>query len=315
MVTQDQIARINELARKKKAEGLTPEEAKEQQALREAYVKSVRQNFRSQLDSIRVVDEKGKVSSLKGRDVSELIPGLKPESEYTEDEKTHVAELSDKLAREFSQSGGEPSITELGNPRKPEGEAGKEMIRRMNESHSGLTDWALTFLRLEKGEKVLDIGCGGGAALAKMADKLKDGHLTGIDYSDVSVAESSEKNAAAIAEGRMDIIGGSVSDMPFEDGAYDEIISVESYFFWPDLASDMKEVFRVLAPGGKLLLIAEMYMKEGLSETQLENSRKYAMNNLTIDGFKELFAATGFEETLIHLKEGTSWIVVEGRKA
>ena len=52
-----------------------------------------------------------------------------------------------------------------------------------------------------------------------------------------------------------------------------------------------------------------------MSGDSAENSRKYTMNNLTIDGFKELFAATGFEETLIHLKKGTSWIVVEGRKA
>lgn len=79
------------------------------------------------------------------------------------------------------------SVTELGNPRKPQGSAGVEMLGRMNESHSGLTGWALDFFNWNEDDKVLDIGCGGGAALRRMSEHIVSGHLTGIDYSDVSV--------------------------------------------------------------------------------------------------------------------------------
>ncbi|ASS75968.1 DUF896 family protein [Tumebacillus algifaecis] len=57
MLTPDKIERINVLARKKKAGTLTPEETKEQQALREEYLSVFRQSFRNQLDAIEIVDE------------------------------------------------------------------------------------------------------------------------------------------------------------------------------------------------------------------------------------------------------------------
>lgn len=57
MITQEMIDRINELARKAKGpEGLTPEEAEEQQTLRRAYIDAFKANLRSQLDQITLVD-------------------------------------------------------------------------------------------------------------------------------------------------------------------------------------------------------------------------------------------------------------------
>jgi len=63
---QSRIDRINELARKAKTEGLTPEETAERDALRQEYVAAVRRNLRSQLDNTYVVDEKGNKRPLKG---------------------------------------------------------------------------------------------------------------------------------------------------------------------------------------------------------------------------------------------------------
>ncbi len=62
---QDTIKRINELARKAKTEGLTPEEINERDALRKIYIESVRQNLTAQLDNTYIVDEKGNKRKLK----------------------------------------------------------------------------------------------------------------------------------------------------------------------------------------------------------------------------------------------------------
>lgn len=59
MVTEEQISRINFLARKSKAEGLTEQEAAEQKKLRELYIASYRQSLVSQLENTYIVDEKG----------------------------------------------------------------------------------------------------------------------------------------------------------------------------------------------------------------------------------------------------------------
>ena len=64
MSLEEKIARINELYRKSKAEGLTEEEKMEQDALRKEYIANVRRNLRAQLDSIDVVNEDGSVENL-----------------------------------------------------------------------------------------------------------------------------------------------------------------------------------------------------------------------------------------------------------
>lgn len=64
-MNQSKIDRINELARKAKSVGLTPEETAERDALRKEYVEAVRRNLRSQLDNTYVVDENGNKRKLK----------------------------------------------------------------------------------------------------------------------------------------------------------------------------------------------------------------------------------------------------------
>ena len=58
-MTDIKLKRINELARKSKAEGLTPEEKQEQQVLRQEYIAAFRASTKAQLDSIVLVDEQG----------------------------------------------------------------------------------------------------------------------------------------------------------------------------------------------------------------------------------------------------------------
>ena len=64
MITEKDIARINELYHKSKAEGLTEEEKAEQATLRRAYIDAIKGNVRAQLNNIDIVDENGKVENL-----------------------------------------------------------------------------------------------------------------------------------------------------------------------------------------------------------------------------------------------------------
>ena len=67
-ISDEKIQRINELARRSKAEGLTEEEKKEQQLLRKEFLASVRMNLKSQLDHTYVVDEQGNKRKLKQKE-------------------------------------------------------------------------------------------------------------------------------------------------------------------------------------------------------------------------------------------------------
>lgn len=204
--------------------------------------------------------------------------------------------------------------TVLGNPRKPEGQAGAAMLSRMNESHGPVTDWALSFMDATGAARLLDIGCGGGATIGRLAKLAPEARVTGVDYSPVSVEESNAYNKDLIAEGRVEVIEASVEQLPFADDTFDRITTVESFYFWPDPEENLKEVRRVLKPGGRFFLIADIYGKAGLDQAILENIELYDLFNPSKEEFHILFRNAGFIAVKIHVKEGTDWICVEGIK-
>ena len=209
---------------------------------------------------------------------------------------------------------GQKSVTRMGNPGKPAGEAGAEMLARMNASHGPVTEWGLSHITAPQDAAVLDIGCGGGATLRRLAALAPRGAVTGIDYSEVSVACSTEFNRADIESGRMKVLQASVESLPFADAAFDIITTVESFYFWPDHAANLREVLRVLKPGGTFLLIAEIHENGALPESDRENVRTYNLFNPTREQFLHLFRQAGFTQVSTHTKPGEQWIAVTGGK-
>ena len=205
-------------------------------------------------------------------------------------------------------------ITISGNPGKPVGEDGEKMLCRMNESHYAVTGWALEHWKIRENDRILDIGCGGGATLKRMSEEVRDGHLIGVDYSATSLELSGKTNAEALQQGKMDLVEASVEKLPFADNAFDKIITVESFYFWPDPAENLKEVYRVLKEQGTFLLVADIYQKENLPEQARENIQRFHLFNPTPEEFRELLENAGFEEVRIHLKDGEDWICAEGHK-
>ncbi len=208
----------------------------------------------------------------------------------------------------------EKSITEQGNPAKPHGIAGEQMLTRMNVSHYDVTSWALDFFEFSGNENVLDIGCGGGETLRRMAEKITSGHLTGLDYSPLSVKMSNQHNAESISCGKMNIVEASVEKMPFYDNSFDRIITVESFYFWKNPPENLKEVYRVLAEKGVFLIVADRYGGAKLSEGDIADIKKYNLYNPAPEEFEKLLLNAGFREVKIHMKSGTNWICAEGRK-
>ena len=202
--------------------------------------------------------------------------------------------------------------TAEGNPRCPEGEAGRAMLARMNESHAKLVEWGLAHIDFAPHDTVLDIGCGGGNTLARIAERVTEGHLVGIDYAETSVEASRAFNAALIAAGRMEILHGSVESLPFEDGHFDAVVTVESFYFWPNPEECLKEVARVVKKGGTFLLLAEIYERNDLPESIREKIAGYQLTNPTPEEFERLFRAAGFAAVETHFKDGEYWIAVRG---
>ena len=208
----------------------------------------------------------------------------------------------------------EREITIQGNPGNPTGEAGKQMLQRMNQSHYEVTGWSFNFLDLNDGYKVLDIGCGGGMTLKRMSELSKDLCLYGLDHSLVAVKETMSLNENLIESDKLKVVEGSVDKLPYKNDFFDRAITVESFYFWPNPVENLKEVLRVLKPNGKFLLVADIYEKASLSQRARENIRMFKMLNPTPEEFVSMFKQAGFTKTEIKTKAQTDWIAVLGIK-
>src|SRR5580693_8471088 len=143
--------------------------------------------------------------------------------------------------------------------RKPSGLFGRFILWDMNRHHSKLTDWGLSHVSIKKNDTILDIGCGGGRTISKLAEMASGGKVHGIDYSEESVAAAHRNNRRWIDIGRVCIRHGTVSQLPFANDTFDLVTAIETHLFWPDLPNDFREISRVLKPGGSLLIVAEIY--------------------------------------------------------
>jgi ubiquinone/menaquinone biosynthesis C-methylase UbiE len=75
-------------------------------------------------------------------------------------------------------------------------------------------------------------------------------YIIGLDYSAASIAVSRNTNAKGIEAGRVQIVLGSVAALPFSDGTFDIVTAVETHYYWPNLPANVREILRVLKPGG-----------------------------------------------------------------
>jgi len=199
---------------------------------------------------------------------------------------------------------------------KPTGLLGRFVLWRMNLSHSNVTDWGLKNISIEKHYTILDVGCGGGRTVSKLAASATEGKVYGVDYSEASVAASKKTNASMIEMGRVEIQLGSVSQLPFPDGMFDLVTAVETHFWWPNLPGDMREVFRVVKPGGRLIIIAEVY--KGANTTVSKLAEKYASRTglklLSAKEHRELFGHASYSDIQIIEERDKGWICGVGRK-
>jgi SAM-dependent methyltransferase len=143
--------------------------------------------------------------------------------------------------------------------RKPSWLPGQLFVRSMNTGHTGLTTWGLSQVSIKPDDTILDVGCGGGKTISRMAKAAERGRVFGVDYSATSVSVARRVNAAAIDAGRVDVQLGSVSALPFPDETFDLVTAVETHYYWPNIQNDLRELQRVLKPSGRVVLIAETY--------------------------------------------------------
>ena len=199
------------------------------------------------------------------------------------------------------------------NTSKPQGAMGKLMVNRMNRHHAQLAAWGVQFVDISAQARVLDVGCGGGANVRSFLMRCDGGRVDGVDHSEVSVEAARRLNIYDIADGRCSILRASVDNLPFGDGSYDLVSAFETIYFWPDLAVSFKEVFRVLAPGGRFLVVNESTGTDATAE-RFEGIIE-AMSLYTPEEIGAFMEEAGFQDVVMSERRDKPWISVIGTKA
>jgi len=202
----------------------------------------------------------------------------------------------------------------LGQCRKPRGWVGRFYAWLMGVRHAGVTTWGLSHLVVGPHFAILDVGCGGGAAVERLAAIATQGRVRGIDYSAASIATAQARNRAAIAEGRVEIQQASVSALPFGERTFDLVTAVETHYYWPEPATDLREILRVLKPGGRLAIIAETYRGQTFGALMYIPMMLLRARYLTVEEHRQLLVSAGFSDVDVHTDARKGWICVVGRR-
>lgn len=185
----------------------------------------------------------------------------------------------------------------------------------MNKGHAKVRRWGLSHVSVKSPATVLDIGCGGGAALLDMASYFSNSKLYGIDYSQDIVLLAVRVNKRLIEKGRVEITHGAVSSLPFSANTFDLATAFEAYYFWPNLIHDLQEIRRVLKPGGTLLIVNEVYENERFHD---RNKRWAAWANMHFhspEGYRDFLTTSGYLAVEIDEIPQRNWITATGKKS
>lgn len=202
----------------------------------------------------------------------------------------------------------------LNQCRKPTGELGKVIADEMNESHFALTSWGLEQVTIAPDSIILDVGCGGGRTIHRMAAIATAGKIFGIDYSADCVAWSKAYNAHLIQEGRVEILQAVVNEIPYKDNYFDLVTAVETIYFWSDLAECLQEIKRVLKPAGKLIIINEVYKSELFRERNETYTAAGDMRIFTPEELQQRLEELQFMNVTTAVVEANNWLCCVGEK-
>jgi SAM-dependent methyltransferase len=137
----------------------------------------------------------------------------------------------------------------------PRGLLGNAALVAMALKNGGQNKAALDALGPRPGDSVIEIGCGPGMGIRAALKRVgKGGFVAGVDQSPLAAHFAAHVAHNATLSGRAAILRSDVTDLPFRDLMFDGAFTVNSFQFWPDPARGLREIARVLAPNGRLVI-------------------------------------------------------------
>ncbi|MEU4425749.1 class I SAM-dependent methyltransferase [Actinoplanes sp. NPDC024001] len=151
--------------------------------------------------------------------------------------------------------------------------------------------WAVGLLDVQPADRVIELGCGPGVALAALADRANRGTVVGVDHSAVMIRQARRRNRAAVRAGRVRLITTPVEDLCGVEGPFDAALAVNTVGMWPEPVERLREIARLLRTGGRIALVSQPRCPGATAATSAAAAGELA-GLLTEAGFERLHTET-----------------------
>ena len=142
-------------------------------------------------------------------------------------------------------------VSQFGAPSGLRGWLAAHLVARLT---ADANRWMVDCLEVGRHDRVLDVGCGPGLAVAYAASAGAE-QVVGVDASATMVRLARRRNRAAVDQGRVEVRRADALGLPFTDGAFTRAGSLNSLQFWASPDAGLAELHRVLVPGGRVAVV------------------------------------------------------------
>lgn len=184
---------------------------------------------------------------------------------------------------------------------KPTGLFGRFYMKRfLNTGNQRSNALALKHLQVQPSDCILEIGFGGGWLIQQLSDIAVEGRVVGLDHSQEMVESARRKFRDR--GNRVEFSLGSAESLPFESQSFSRVCTVHSLYFWRDPKRVISEIYRVLRPGGTLVI--------GIHSKAKLKTQPLTRHNFTLydpDEVVALLSGARFEHVALHSYDPDAW--------
>jgi len=182
----------------------------------------------------------------------------------------------------------------------PRGFTGNIVLLFMNMGHRSVYANTARILELRPEDDFLEVACGNGYFIRKYASYVHS--IAALDLSELSVKLATRKNKDRVAAGTAEFVQGDASQLPWEDNRFSVTTAMASFPMLPKPLETLKEIYRVLRPGGRAVVSIEWNAEDGKDHSR--DTKKYGYRIWTEDDVRNMFKEAGFADVSIKYAKG-----------